>query len=90
MSVSIDTMTLIWGLKKAFEAKDGNPRQVDLKQKQYRARVLLDILGKGEEKIILASVATAELLIGVPSDKHSEFLAEMMKQFDVRPFDLAA
>ena len=89
MTVSIDTMTLIWGVQ-GFGAKSGNLRQPDLKEKQFRARVLLELLEDRKEEIVIASVVVSEFLIGVPSARHKDFLAAIDKRFRVHPFDLPA
>lgn len=89
MTVSMDTMTLIWGMQ-GYGAKSGNPLQPDLREMQYRARVLLELLTEAKEEIALASVAVSEFLVGVPPDRHKDFLAEIDKQFRVHPFDLPA
>ena len=89
MTVSMDTMALIWGMQ-GFGAKGGNPRQPDLKEMQFRARVLLELLEERKEEIVIASVAVSELLVGVPPPRHTDFLAEIDRRFRVHPFDLPA
>ena len=89
MTVSMDTMTLIWGMQ-GFGARRGNPRQADLKEMQFRARVLLELLEERKEEIALPSVVVSEFLVGVPSGRHKDFLTEIDRRFRVHPFDLPA
>lgn len=89
MTVAVDTMVLIWGLKSAG-ARAGNPRQPNLKEMQLRSVILLDMLEEQKETIIVPTVAVAELLVGVEPAKHGDFIAEFQQRFFCPPFDLRA
>lgn len=84
MSIGVDTMTLIWGLKEIV------PRQTtqDVEEMCRRAKILLTNLGS--QRIIVPTIAVSELLCGVDAKNHGNFVAELKKRFFCPPFDLAA
>ncbi len=85
MNVALDTMTLIWGLR-----REGNPRQPNLTEMQYRSAVLIDTLTDDASTIVIPCVSVSELLIGIDDDKHAEFLASFTDNVYCPPFDLRA
>jgi predicted nucleic acid-binding protein len=85
----MDTMALIWGMQ-GYGARSGNPAQADLKEMQYRTRVLLELLMERKDEIVLASVTVSEFLIRIPPARHKDVLAKIDEWFTVHPFDLPA
>jgi predicted nucleic acid-binding protein len=83
--VALDTMTLIWGLQKA-----GNPKQGNLAEMQCRAFILIEMLQDAGEQMLIPCVAIAELLIGVKVADHPNFIAALQKNFFCPPFDVRA
>src|SRR5713226_2700021 len=89
MTVALDTMTLIWGIRSAA-AKAGNPRQTNLAEMQCRSRILIDMLQEDRKKVIIPCVAVSELLIGVELSQHVNFIAALQQNFFCPPYDIRA
>ena len=89
MTVSLDTMTMIWGLQ-GIEPKGGNPRQKNLTEMQQRSVILLDMLQEANETILVPSIMVAELLVKVEAADQGNYLAELQKRFFIPLFDLPA
>jgi len=75
--VSVDTMTLVWGIR-----KDGTAQQTK------RARWLFQALDDEESQIVIPSVSLSEYLTLVDSDKRSAVAQHMTERFIVAPFDV--
>src|SRR5713101_8018830 len=84
MSVAVDTMIMIWGLKKI---KPKSSRQ-DLVEVQARTNILFQNLK--DQRIIVPATVVAELLCGIPAKEHGQFVAEIQERFFCPPFDLSA
>lgn len=89
MICSMDAMTMIWGLRKPHYSKSQQPSEevVDL---QRRAHVLLLSLDQQRARIVVPTVAVAEVLAGIERQRHGQVLAEIQKRFFCPPFDLKA
>jgi hypothetical protein len=72
VSVALDTMVLIWGLRK------GNPQKGTLSDHdadmQRRSRILLRDLDEKKEKVIVPAVTVAEILCLGPISSLEPFL----------------
>jgi predicted nucleic acid-binding protein len=86
---ALDAMVMIWGLK-SQGAKVGNPKQRDLREMRYRARVLLDMLEGEQQAVMFPTIALAEVLVGVDEKMHSQFIDTIQKTFYCPPFTLPA
>lgn len=85
MSVALDSMTIIWGLQRG-----GNPKQSNLRENQFKAAVLIDMLTDDKQTIVLPTVAVAEVLVGTEPDDRPNLLAEFSRLFFCPAFDLRA
>ncbi len=63
---------------------DDDERVRDLRT---RARILLDILQEGNDRIVIPSIVVAEYLAGVPNDQRRKSLSEIQDRFYCPPFD---
>jgi predicted nucleic acid-binding protein len=86
VSVALDTMVMIWGIKQVAPAHS-SPRVADM---QRRASILLSELEEDEATIIVPNIVVAELLLAVPSADHGKFVAELQNRFFMPTFDLRA
>ncbi len=88
MSVALDTMVLIWGLRRTNpKAGSVNASVADL---QRRSRILIRDLEEKKETIVIPTVEVAELLVPIPSSEHGNFIAKLSERFFCPPFDLRA
>ncbi|MFO0969725.1 MAG: hypothetical protein U0793_29555 [Gemmataceae bacterium] len=84
MSVGVDTMVLIWGLKRVI------PRQTSQNVAEMCRRAQILFKNLRNQRIIVPTIAISELLCGVDPKDHGNFVAELKKQFFCPPFDLSA
>src|SRR5713226_4839145 len=89
MSVGVDAMVIIWGLKKTHHKGKKSTLQ-NVVEMQRRARILLETLAEEKETVVVPSVAVAEVLLGVDPNEHGHFIAELQARFFLPPFDLRA
>lgn len=82
MIVALDTNILIWGLQ---EHKPG--AKSDLLR---RAKILLRQLDEDCANVLVPSVVVAELLVGIPPEKHGSIVHELRKRFLCPSLDLHA
>jgi predicted nucleic acid-binding protein len=84
MSVGVDTMVMIWGLKRV------KPRDTsqDVAAMCERAAILFQNLK--QTRIIVPAIVVAELLCGVPQEDHGNFIIDIQKNFFCPPFDVSA
>lgn len=75
--VAVDTMILIWGVR-----KDGDANQ------RKHAAWLFKGLEDANAQIIVPSVALAEYLVLVDPQKHADAVAPLAKRFIIAPFDV--
>ena len=75
--VSIDSMTLVWGIR-----RQGTAEQLQ------RAAWLFEQLDNQNAQIILPAVVASEYLVPVDPGDHPAILAEMSKRFLIAPFDV--
>ena len=89
MSVAFDTMVLIWGGLQRNNPKRGTvtPWVTEMRR---RSRLLIRELEERKERIIIPTVAVAELLVGVASSDHGNFVAVLTERFFCPPLDLRA
>jgi predicted nucleic acid-binding protein len=80
--VCIDTMILIWGLKK--KAQPGQEIMIQAAEK------LLDELEHTSTKVIIPSPVIGELLAPIPQNEHSNFLSLLGKNMIIVPYDMKA
>lgn len=74
--VAIDSMTLVWGVR-----KHGSKENLE------HAALLFAQLEREEATIIVPAVAVAEYLVAVPQDDREKTIAAM-KRFQIEPFDV--
>jgi len=88
VSVALDTMVLIWGLRK------GNPQKGTLSdhdaEMQRRSRILLRDLDEKKETVIVPAVTVAEIRCPLDPREHGEFIAVLTQRFFCPPFDIRA
>ncbi len=89
MSVGIDSMVLIWGLKKPHHKGKKSTTQ-NVPEMQRRSWILLEQLHTAKETIIVPTVAVAEVLLGIELKDHGTFVAELQERYFIPPFDLSA
>lgn len=77
MIVAIDTMIMIWGVRKKGE-----------KDKITRATWLFDELSDKRAQVILPSVSLAEYLAASDPSKYSDIVAPLSTRFFIAPFDV--
>lgn len=82
MIVALDTMILIWGIRRG-----GKPSQRQLEQ---RAKILLRQLEDDRAQIVVPSIVIAELLVPVLPANHGAFIIELQRRFLCPPFDVHA
>ena len=87
--VALDTQILIWGGLRRCIPGVSLQNQTDA-EKEKRARILLHELDDIKAKIVIPSVAVAELLCPIAPLEHNNFLAIISHQFDCPSFDLRA
>jgi PIN domain len=89
VSVTLDTMVLIWGGLRPPVARNpaASAHAVDM---EFRSRVLIRDLEDRGEKIIIPTVAVAELLTALDDHLHGKFIAALTDRFFCPPFDLRA
>jgi predicted nucleic acid-binding protein len=89
VSVAIDTMVIIFGLR---TARKGRGRAADkaITELRRRANVLISTLAENRETVIVPSIVVAELLAGIPTKDHGNFLSELQERFFIVPFDVRA
>jgi hypothetical protein len=87
VSVALDTMFLIWALRK-------DPRKEKLSEHDAemlrRSRILLRDLDEKKQIVILPAVAAAELLCPIDPKEHGKFIAVLTQRFFCPPFDIRA
>ncbi len=87
--VALDTQILIWGgLRRSVRGL--TLHSADDADKEKRARILLHELDGIKARIIIPSVAVAELLCPIDPQEHNNFLAIITRRFDCPPFDIRA
>jgi hypothetical protein len=64
-----------------------NPADAD---KERRARILIHELDEIRARIVIPSVAVAELLCPIDLQEHNNFLAKISRRFDCPSFDIRA
>src|SRR5215212_2973238 len=74
--VSVDSMPLVWGLRKQGPA-----------EQCARAQWLFDQFTKRTTQIILATVVLAEYLTVIDKANHPGVIAELKNRFLIMPFD---
>jgi hypothetical protein len=89
VSVALDTMVLIWGGLRPPVAKSpaASAHGADM---EFHSRVLIRDLEDRGEKIIIPTVAVAELLAPLDAHQHGQFIAALTERFFCPPFDLRA
>jgi predicted nucleic acid-binding protein len=89
--VSADTNVFIWMIRKKSAADSAD---AVFKAKRHRARLLLAELAReirGEHvEVVMTSMVAAELMMGMPKDARSRFLAEATERFRCISFDARA
>lgn len=85
MNCAIDTNVCIWMLRPSREDDDEQ-----VKDLRIRARILLDMLEEGKERIVIPSIVVAEYLAGVPREQRRASLSEIQDRFYCPPFDAAS
>ncbi len=80
--ICFDTQIVIWAVK-----KEATPGQEDM---ILKAEILLNMCNENKSEIIIPSIVIAELLSGLPPDRHSFFIKVIEKNFSIPPFDLHA
>jgi len=88
VSVALDTMVLIWGLRKVDPQK-GTLSDHDAEM-QRRSRILLRDLDEKKEIVIVPTVAVAELLCPIDPKEHGKFIAVLTQRFFCPPLDIRA
>ena len=88
MSIAIDAMVLIWGLKSA-QHKGKKPSAHDVEMRR-RTRILFEELAEDKETVIVSSVVAAEVMAGIDPADHPNFAAELQGRFFLPPFNLQA
>lgn len=87
--MALDTQILIWGgLRRVVPSL--TPRSPADADKEKRARILLHELDGVKARIIIPSVAVAELLCPLDPQEHNNFLAIRTGHFDCPSFDIRA
>jgi predicted nucleic acid-binding protein len=84
MSVGVDTMVMIWGLKKV------NPRTTPQNVAEMCERAAILFQNLKNQRIIVPTIVVAELLCGIAPKDHGSFVAEIQQRFFCPPFDLGA
>ncbi len=88
MSVTLDTMVLIWGgLRRPITTIPSSEHTAEM---EFRARVLIRDLEVKGEAIIIPAVSVAELLAPLDDHEHGNFMAVLTQRFFCPPFDLPA
>jgi hypothetical protein len=87
VSVALDTMVLIWALRK--DPKKGKLTDHDAEMLR-RSRILLRDLDEKKQIVILPAVAVAELLCPIDPKEHGKFIAVLTQRFFCPPFDIRA
>ena len=87
MSVALDTMALIWALRK--DPQKGKLSDHDTEMVR-RSRILLRDLDERKLIVIVPAVAVAELLCPIDPKEHGKFIAVLTQRFFCPPFDIRA
>jgi predicted nucleic acid-binding protein len=89
VSVTLDTMGMIWGLKLSKNPRPAtvNPRVDEMER---RVAILLDELEEDGEEIVVPNIIVSELLVGIPAADHGKFVAELQNRFFMPTYDLRA
>ena len=74
--VSVDSMTLVWGIR-----KEGPEEQC------LRAKWLFGQFTKRRTQVIVSAVAVSEYLTAIEQASHASVIAEMEKRFLIMPFN---
>jgi predicted nucleic acid-binding protein len=88
VSVAIDAMVLIWGLKSA-QHKGKKPSAHDVEMRR-RTRILFEELAEDKETVVVSAVVAAEVMAGIDPADHPNFVAELQGRFFLPPFNLQA
>lgn len=75
--VAVDSMTLVWGIK-----KQGTQSQLQ------QARFLFDQLEDENAQVLLPAIALSEYLTPIPQQLHNKAIAELKRRFIIAPFDV--
>jgi PIN domain len=87
VSVALDTMVLVWGgLRPPISKKTATSAHVA--EMEFRSRVLIRDLEDRGEKVIIPTIAVAELLTPLEPHQHGQFIATLTDRFFCPPFDL--
>jgi hypothetical protein len=89
VSIALDTMVLVWGgLRPPISKKTAASAHVA--EMEFRSRVLIRDLEDRGEKVIIPTIAVAELLTPLEPRQHGQFIATLTDRFFCPPFDLRA
>ncbi|HUX00679.1 MAG: PIN domain-containing protein [Phycisphaerae bacterium] len=80
--ICLDTMVVIWGIQET-------PAQEELEFRK-RTQAYLESLSEKKEGVLIPTPVVHEVLVGIPPDQHSDYLAAMEQEFVVGVFDLLA
>jgi hypothetical protein len=75
--VGIDSMTLVWGIR-----KQGSKEELE------RAAWLFEKLDEEESQVVIASVVLSEFLTPTDPSKHEAIIAGLSQRFILAPFDV--
>jgi predicted nucleic acid-binding protein len=87
VSVAVDSMILIWGMKGATKKKKTTP---EVAEKKARALILFDDLQEQNQTVIIPTISVSELLCGIDYVEHGSFIEVLQKNLSIHPFDLPA
>ena len=82
LTVAVDTQVIIWNI----EGKPTDGRE----EMPYVARKVIQHLEDGGAHLVVPTVVVAEVLCGIPVEKHAIVTKALTKNFHIQPFDLAA
>jgi len=80
--ICFDTMVVIWAVQETPV-----PEELEFRK---RTVAYLQSLSEKKEDILIPTPVVHEFLVGIPPDKHSDYMAAMEQEFVVGVFDLPA
>ncbi len=87
--VSLDTMTIIWGVSDRERIRKGEYKQGE-EDKANRSIHLIDHLDSSDVVVTISTVTIAEVLAGCSEANHAAIIDILEKRFEILPFEVDA
>ena len=86
---ALDTMSVIWGVTDAERISGGADRPGE-KEPALRAQILIRNLERENATVVISTITVAEVLAGIPDQKHASVIEALRAKFEVVNYGLDA